>query len=59
MAKEEQDGEDKEENEKEEHEEDLAGKYTQLVFQCAVCKRVYKKPGMCNVCDEVLKPKGG
>ena len=44
---------------KQDDEEDLAGKYTQLVFQCAVCKKVYKKGGVCNTCDELLKPKGG
>ncbi|MBI1978714.1 MAG: hypothetical protein HYS62_01475 [Candidatus Aenigmarchaeota archaeon] len=42
-----------------EDEESLAGKYTELIFACAVCKKVYKKPGICRTCDEMLKPKGG
>ena len=42
-----------------EDEEDLVGKYTQLIFECTVCKKVYKKPGMCKTCDEMLKPRGG
>ena len=40
-------------------EEELVGKYTQLIFECAVCKKVYKKSGICNTCDEILKAKGG
>lgn len=42
-----------------EDEKELVGKYTDLVFQCAVCKKTYKKPGMCTQCDIMLKPKGG
>lgn len=42
-----------------ENEDELVGKYTQLIFECAVCKRVYKKSGTCNVCDQILRPKGG
>ncbi len=42
-----------------EEEDELVGRYTQLVFHCAVCKKLYKKPGGCSTCDEVLKPKGG
>ena len=44
---------------KDEELEEVVGRYTQLVFECAVCKKVYKKPGACNACDEILKPKGG
>ena len=44
---------------KDEELEDVVGKYTQLVFECTVCKKVYKKPGICNTCDEILKAKGG
>ena len=40
-------------------EEELVGAYTRLLFECAICKRVYKKPGMCQQCDVVLKLKGG
>ena len=39
--------------------DDTVGAYTQLVFACSICKKVYKKPGMCNECEVVLKPKGG
>lgn len=39
--------------------EEIIGKYTQLLFECSVCKKVYKKPGMCQQCDIVLKLKGG
>jgi hypothetical protein len=42
-----------------EDEEELVGKYTQLIFECTICKKVYKKPGMCSTCDAILKPKGG
>jgi hypothetical protein len=42
-----------------EKEEEMVGKYTQLIFECTVCKKVYKKSGMCNTCDVTLKPKGG
>ncbi len=35
------------------------GEKTQLIFECAVCKKVYKQPGMCAECQLVLKPKGG
>ncbi|MBI2547314.1 MAG: hypothetical protein HYW23_02600 [Candidatus Aenigmarchaeota archaeon] len=40
-------------------EKESAGKYTRLVFECAVCKKVYKKPGVCKICDTILKPSGG
>lgn len=43
----------------EKNKDDIVGAYTQLVFACNVCKKVYKKPGMCPDCDVVLKPKGG
>ena len=39
--------------------EDIVGAYTQLLFECTVCKRAYKKPGICDQCDVVLKLKGG
>ncbi|MBI2084839.1 MAG: hypothetical protein HYT70_04505 [Candidatus Aenigmarchaeota archaeon] len=44
---------------KNDDENDLVGAYTQLVFECTVCKKLYKKPGVCNQCDVILKAKGG
>lgn len=35
------------------------GKYTELVFECQICRRIYKDPGMCSQCNVLLKPKGG
>jgi len=31
----------------------------ELVYACSVCKKVYKKPGMCVTCNVLLKSKGG
>jgi hypothetical protein len=31
----------------------------ELLFECAVCNKVYNKSGMCSECQAVLKPKGG
>ncbi len=39
--------------------ENYTGKYSPLEFECEVCFRVYKKPGICDVCKVILKPKGG
>jgi len=39
--------------------EELVGKKTQLLFECAICKKIYKEPGMCQQCDLLLKIKGG
>jgi hypothetical protein len=36
----------------------IVGPYTKLVFECAVCKKIYKDPGMCEACNVILKPRG-
>ena len=30
---------------------------TKLIFECSICRRVFKDPGVCNKCDVVLKAK--
>ncbi|MEM5802156.1 MAG: hypothetical protein QXQ18_02085 [Candidatus Aenigmatarchaeota archaeon] len=37
----------------------IEGKYSQLIFECAICARIYNKPGICDICKVTLKPKGG
>jgi recombinational DNA repair protein RecR len=47
------------EEEKKQKLERNVGMYSELVFECSVCKKIYKKPGICDICNVVLKPKGG
>jgi hypothetical protein len=45
-------------SEEEQHGVAAVGPHTQLVFECAVCEKVYDNPGMCQACKVMLKPRG-